>query len=59
MKAVGSSQGPFVDLPMNMLSLNQRIDRPSSNGLTPVESSALFTDASTSSVLESGTIEQT
>jgi RHS repeat-associated protein len=59
MKVVGTSQGPFVDLPMNFLGVIQRVGRPSGNAATPVESAAFFTDAGISSVLESGTIEQT
>ncbi|MGF1628172.1 MAG: RHS repeat-associated core domain-containing protein [Kiloniellaceae bacterium] len=59
MRTVGSSEGPFVDLPMNALSTAQRINRPSTSGRTPTESAAFFTNARISSILESGTIEQT
>jgi YD repeat-containing protein len=57
-KPVAGAQGPFVDLPINELSLAQRVGRPSGGGTTPQEAAAFFTDAGTSSILESGSIEQ-
>ena len=58
-KAVGSSQGPYVDLPINLLDTVQRVSRPSTTNFTPSETAAFFVDAQTASVLESGSIEQT
>jgi len=59
MRAVGSSQGPFVDLPLNTVTVIQRQSRPSDLLVTPAEGSAFFTIAIMGSVLESGTLEQT
>ncbi|MBF0562948.1 MAG: RHS repeat protein, partial [Alphaproteobacteria bacterium] len=59
MKAVGSGTGPFLDLPLNMLSITQRNNRPNVGGLTPIETAVFTTDALMFSALESGTIEQT
>jgi hypothetical protein len=60
MKAVGSSTGPYVDLPINLLGVTQVNGRTSATG-TPnePESAGFFADAGTSSILESGSIEQT
>jgi RHS repeat-associated protein len=58
-KAVASSSGPYVDLPLNQYSIIQRIARPNSGALTPIESSAFFTEQLFASVAESGTLEQT
>lgn len=55
----GLFEGPFVDLPINLVSLTQRSGRPNTNDLTPVETAAFFTIVGVSSVLESGVIEQT
>jgi RHS repeat-associated protein len=52
--------GPYVDLPFNVYTVVQRRSRPA--GLTStsqVERAAFFTTIQTSSVLESGSIEQT
>jgi len=59
MKPVGTSTGPYVDLPINLLGVTQVNNRTSASTLTPSESAAFFADAETSSVLESGSIEQT
>lgn len=60
MKSVGGSTGPYVDLPLNTLGIQQRASRSSYLGpLTPAESSAFFVAATFPSVLESATIEQT
>jgi len=59
MKPVGTSQGPYVDLPVNILSTVQRTNHPSSPTPTPAETAAFFVDLGTSSVLESGSLEQT
>lgn len=59
MKAVGGAQGPYVDLPINILNTVQRVGRPTGSSFTPAETAAFFVDAQTSSVLESGSIEQT
>jgi hypothetical protein len=58
-KVVGSSSGPYVDLPVNGLSLTQQLARPSGLTITPVESAAFFSAATFSSIAESGTLEQT
>jgi RHS repeat-associated protein len=61
MKPVGpSSQGPFVDLPLNAANVVQLISRSSfSSTITPAESSAFFTSTLVDSIIESATIEQT
>ncbi|MDA8248906.1 MAG: DUF6531 domain-containing protein [Rhodospirillales bacterium] len=63
MKKIGISQGPYVDLPLNTISTVQRVDHPITppNTLTPTpaETSAFTADSMMSSVLESGSIEQT
>jgi RHS repeat-associated protein len=61
MKPVGTSQGPYVDLPINILTTVQRANHPppSAAAPTPAESAAFFVDSGVSSVLESGSIEQT
>jgi RHS repeat-associated protein len=51
--------GPYVDLPFNVLGVVQRTGRISGNGFTEQENAALFTLSQLSSVLESGSIEQT
>jgi RHS repeat-associated protein len=52
--------GPYVDLPFNTLSVIQRIGRPANLvGFTPQETAAFFVLTELSSVLESGSIEQT
>jgi RHS repeat-associated protein len=58
-KAVGTSSGPYVDLPLNDLSIVQRVGRPDTTPTTPSESAAFFSDAFFSSIAESGTLEQT
>jgi RHS repeat-associated protein len=60
-KAVGSSQGPYVDLPLNTAGTVQRVSRASlaSIPVEPIESSAFFTLVTIGSILESGAIEQT
>ncbi len=57
MKPVGTSSGPYVDLPLNVLGVFQ-VNNRSNSARTPSESAAFFADAGTSSVLESGSIEQ-
>lgn len=59
MKAIGSSTGPYVDLPINRFTNIQRVARPNSSGSTPVESSAFFSKAIFASIAESGILEQT
>jgi RHS repeat-associated protein len=59
LKAVGSSEGPYVDLPLNTVNVVQRTNRTTSTNITPSESAAFFTEAGMSSIFESGTIEQT
>jgi RHS repeat-associated protein len=59
MMPVGSSQGPYVDLPLNTVGPTQRVSRPLTTGFTAVESSAFFTVATIASMFESATIEQT
>lgn len=56
MKGVaGSAQGPFVDLPQNVVSVVQRVGRPSlSIEPTSLESSAFAVAAGVLSILESG-----
>ena len=55
-----SATGPYVDLPFNAVGVSQRVGRPNSGaGLTPVEASSFYTVVGLSSVLESGSIEQT
>jgi|GEM_PF-924223 RHS repeat-associated protein len=61
MKGVtGGAQGPFVDLPLNIVTVAQRVGLSSSSPVpTPLESSAFTVIAGVLSVLESGSIEQT
>jgi len=59
MKTVGTSQGPFVDLPINMVTVIQRARGTTMSAPTPTETAAFTTDATMISVLESGAIEQT
>ncbi|MGA9866446.1 MAG: RHS repeat-associated core domain-containing protein [Acetobacteraceae bacterium] len=59
MKPVGGSVGPYVDLPLNVVGNLQINGRGSSSDSQPSETAAFFADATTSSVLESGSIEQT
>lgn len=58
-KPVSTSTAPYVDLPLNLVAISQRTSQPSSNALTPLTSASLFTLVQMSSILESGTIEQT
>ncbi|WP_375784009.1 RHS repeat-associated core domain-containing protein [Bradyrhizobium sp. Pha-3] len=58
-KAVGSSSGPYVDLPINGFSIIQRAGRSASSSLTSIESAAFFSEQLFGSVAESGSLEQT
>lgn len=58
-KAVGASSGPYVDLPLNNVSIVQLVGRPDTISLTPIESAAFFSDSFFLSIAESGTLEQT
>jgi RHS repeat-associated protein len=58
-KAVASSSGPYVDLPVNEYSIIQRAARPNSGALTPIESAAFFAESNFASIAESGVLEQT
>ncbi|MDR3510253.1 MAG: RHS repeat-associated core domain-containing protein [Caulobacteraceae bacterium] len=59
-KTIGTSAGPFVDLPAVGFSLTQLSNHPAlASSLTPLEASAFFATLGVNSVLESGTIEQT
>jgi len=57
----GGFQGPYVDLPLNTISLTQRSGHTSTSPTapSPAEAAAFAADAGVSSVLESGSIEQT
>jgi hypothetical protein len=57
----GGFQGPFVDLPINLILETQRSGHTSTppTAPSPAEAAAFSTDAGVSSVLESGSIEQT
>ncbi len=59
MSTVGSSQGPYVDLPINSVANIQKVSRPSSPGYTPAESSAFFNTLITGSMQEAAAVEQT
>jgi hypothetical protein len=58
-KQINSISGPFVDLPLNAVTVGQIINRPSSSTTTPIESAAFFAKAMFLSIAESGTLEQT
>ena len=58
-RPVGVSSAPFVDLPINDVSVTQRAGRSASAGSTPAEATVFFTQGEMQSVLESGSIEQT
>jgi RHS repeat-associated protein len=58
-KAVGTSSGPYVDLPINGFSIVQRTARSTSTSVTPLESSAFFSESIFASIAESGVLEQT
>lgn len=65
MRPVGSSTGPFVDLPLNTFGITQRVGRPEPPpppapfSQTPIESAAYFATTVFSSIAESGVLEQT
>ena len=58
-KPVSTSTAPYVDLPINLVSISQRSSQPNSGASTPLSSAAFFTQSLFSSVAESGVIEQT
>lgn len=60
LKAVGTGGGtaPYVDLPVNNVSVQQRYNRPATSDLTPAEAGAFYTTGTLMSVLESTVLEQ-
>ena len=60
MKPVGtSSVGPFIDLPLVLVSPIQKSARPDTDGFTPIEAAVFVGDTTFLSIAESGAIEQT
>lgn len=58
-RPVGSGSGPYIDLPINTVTISQRIAQPVSSGITPLTSAVFYTHGLMMSALESGVIEQT
>jgi RHS repeat-associated protein len=58
-KGVGSSVGPYVDLPLNTVGFSQWNSRPNSTMPTASETAAIVAFSTISSVMESTAIEQT
>lgn len=58
-KRNGSLQGPFVDLPFNIVSLAQLNGRPLSTAITTAEYGALYAGINLASAMEAGAVEQT
>ena len=65
MRPVGSSTGPFVDLPLNTFGITQKVGRPEPPPpptpftQTPIEAASYFATSIFSSIAESGVLEQT
>ncbi|HEX2581536.1 MAG TPA: DUF6531 domain-containing protein, partial [Dongiaceae bacterium] len=55
----GGQTGPYVDLPLNDLSVTQRSGRADFTSFTPTEINAFYADAQFLSIAESGVLEQT